>query len=84
MRLPGSNVRQTIVQKDDDDDNDEVEFIEPAETGNVPKVKNSQGGYTSFGGEISDTAEGTNAELNPIEKIWTSRWTLHYLLVLFP
>ena len=48
-------------------------FIEPAEIGNVPEVKNSEGGYTSFGGEIFDTTEGTNVGLNPIEKNWTSR-----------
>ena len=40
---------------------------------NVAKVKNSQGGFTSFGGEISDTAEGTSEKLDPIKKIWTSR-----------
>jgi hypothetical protein len=57
----------------DDDDNDEVEFIEPAQTDSVPGLKNSKGGYTSFGGEISDTAEGTNARLNPFVKNWTSR-----------
>ncbi len=67
VRLPGSN-DVMIVKKDDDDDDDDMEFIEPAEIGNVAKVKNSQGGYTSFGGEISDTAEGTNVGLDPIEK----------------
>jgi hypothetical protein len=41
---------------------------------NVAKVKNSQGGFTSFGGEISDTtAEGSSDKLDPIKKIWTSR-----------
>jgi hypothetical protein len=56
-----------------DDDNDEVEFIKPAQIGSVPGLKNSKGGHTSFGGEISDTAEGTIAGLNAFEKIWTSR-----------
>jgi hypothetical protein len=49
-----------------------VPFSEPVER-NVAKVKNSQGGFTSFGGEISDTAEETSEKLDPIKKIWTSR-----------
>ena len=71
LRLPGAPHGKKPVMSDDD--NDEVEFIEPAQTGSVPGLKNSKGGHTSFGGEISDTAEGTNAGLNPFEKIWTSR-----------
>ena len=47
--------------------------LEQVET-NLPKVKNSQGGFTLFGGEISDTtAGGSGVKLDPIRKIWTSR-----------
>ncbi len=71
LRLKGAE-HVTIVKKDDVDDDDGLEF-EPAEIGNVARVNNSQGGYTSSGGEISDTPEGTNVGLDPIDKIWTSR-----------